>query len=178
MFEVLTRTEIFLLNCYSCRLKPLFLNEWTVERTFDFWSMTWSNIPANLFWSINELTFPLNFWTDIPAECIWSMTWTVIHQWFELIDWLVWLLIDHWIDLVFPAAILVWFGCWLAQLFPSERLNFVILWHLFDFVTKGSPRMCFVTVVVLNFPCNCTLAFVAEFELFTSEALPLYMFPN
>ena len=105
-------------------------------------------------------------------------------------------LIDRWINLVFPAAILVWFGCWLVQLIPSERLHFAILWHLFNFVTKGSPRMCFVTVFVLNFPCNCTLAFVAEFELprlclctcfritlvcfrftFASEVLPSYMFP-
>ena len=174
MFELLTRTDIFLLindlNFYSCKtLFDLWLLTWTVislllfdrwfcsivpakllnryswanvwifiddlnrysrehcwtvipERTFEFWSMNCSNIPAKL------LT-----WTVIPEQTIefWSLIWSNIPT--KLLTWANdWIFIDDlkrmfefWsiIDLIqyFPRQFWVDFG-WLAQLFPSERL--------------------------------------------------------
>ena len=105
MFELLTRTEIFLLN-----FELLFL-----PNLFDVWLLTWTVISVHLFdrrFCSREIIEPL-FLSDRLNFV----------QWLELLFPRIIFLserlnFDRWIEPIFPR------NCWLEPLFLSERMNF------------------------------------------------------
>ena len=181
-------------------LFDLWLSTWTVisVQLFDRWFC--SIVPAKLLnrysWVIVWILIDeLNQYSREIVDLYrysWANVW-IFYRWFDpIFPWNCWLertfefssmnlkrMFEFWsiIELIQYSRDnfgLIWLLTW--TVIPERTFYPVILRHLFDFVTVGSPRMCFrisfVTVFVLNFPCISTVTFVAEFELFTSETLP------
>ena len=137
------------------------------ERAFEFWSMNWINIPAKLVtWTvIPEWSFEFSsmIWSNIPAKLLtWANVWILIDDLNRMFEFWSIIELNQYSRDNFG---LIWLLT--CTVIPERTFDPVILWHLFDFVTVGSPRMCFrisfVTVFVLNFPLHFSSEYFRRF---------------
>ena len=181
-------------HCLNFQRWTKCLKSW-LELKFSFWTVipvdlnrySWTNEPLSermhfdrwLDQSMNW-HFLLNFWTDIPAECIWSMTWTVIPERtieFSSMIWTDCLTFDrslNWFSISCGNFGLIWLlTCTVA---PERTFEFC---NPVTFVWLRNER--FPAYVFRDSGCfelSVQLYTCFRSRIWTSEALPLYMFPH